>query len=732
MTEPDTAAKPAWNEPRGLLAATLWAVGAAILVRAVGAPGAALALGTAAWLTSARSHAGPWIAAVPAALAAIDLPQEETPAATRRGPVRIDAEIVDVRPGDRHSADTLLRLRSRDGRTAPVLCAVQGELAVLPGDRVVGTARAGGGDRLFLHALAEALHVEPGAPTFARVAERCRRALEASLLAALPDESGVLLCHLVLGRGPPLPADLVAAHRDTGLTHLLAVSGAHASMLACLLALAFGVFAGRRPSSSRPFRWFCVVFLLVYSAITGMDPPVFRALVAFSMVLFAHSRGRRVSVCAALSAPALLTALCAPGDLFGASFCLSYAAVLGLALSGALRARSWRERFVRAPLVGSVWATLLTMPLTLVYFGQVAPWTILATPLLAPVVAGMLALGLVVSCAGLVSASVAAAGAAPLHALTSAYTGAVRATAELPWAPIQALGRPDPWLLGVCAAVGLSLLVARTGRASVAALCALLAVPHFIPAAAATPRLELSAVGHGQACVAHTPDQRRVVVDCGNLGRGSLAARRVLEGLGSHRTIDLLVVTHAHHDHYAGVSMLLRQCRVVRAAMPDELLESDLGLALVAHGAELLGIPMGNVRHFGPGVHVSRPDVTADDVNDHGLWVWLNLGTFTALLTGDALEHGVAAWIAGPHARRADVLVVPHHGRANERLAELLGVVQPRLALVSNASEPGWTAQARAARHAGVRVLETGRVGGVRIDAGPPVRIHTEKSLRLR
>ena len=60
---------------------------------------------------------------------------------------------------------------------------------------------------------------------------------------------GPLVCTLVLGNGTRLPQDLQQSHRATGLSHLLAVSGAHAAMLAWLLGLQ--PFGGGRASQVR-------------------------------------------------------------------------------------------------------------------------------------------------------------------------------------------------------------------------------------------------------------------------------------------------------------------------------------------------------------------------------------------------------------------------------------------------------------------------------------------------
>ncbi|HLU40274.1 MAG TPA: ComEC/Rec2 family competence protein, partial [Planctomycetota bacterium] len=572
----------------------------AIAPQFLGLPGVALA--ALPLLVAAVRGRGldPSCLALPVALCAFD-PQAAPPDPPPPGPARLDGVVVSRLVVDDLRGD--VRCVLARGR-ARVLAVFPRGTRLRPGDEVCALATLGSGDGRMPVA-----KVPPGGVVYVRptrsfvaAAESIRLALHAALVDALPGREGRVLAQLVLGHGGEVDAEVADAHRATGLSHLLAVSGAHVSLLAAMLG-ALVSLGGRR---HRP-PWIVLGTVAVYGTITGLDPPVVRALVAFTLLVLARRSGRRLPVLAALAAPAILTALLAPADTLGASFALSYAAVAGLALAPLPGPGASRRRALACALLASAWATLTTAPITLHLFGQLAPWTILATPVLAPLVAVLLALGIAVAALGALDQPVALP-AAVLGALARAYLAAVEGLAELPGAPVLATTKPPALALVGCAAVGLAALRAWPDRRGVAAACLALCVPHFAPCPDRAPRgLHVLDVGHGQACLLRLPGGAVALVDCGSLNRPARAAHAVARALAPGRRLDLVVLTHADADHTNGLPMLLRRVRVATLAVPDDLATAALRQAAMRAGARLVPLAPGADVELLAGVRVTRP-----------------------------------------------------------------------------------------------------------------------------
>ena len=675
-----------------------------------------------------------------------------------RGPTRFDGIVrdrVQRRPGP--GGQELLFVVSR-GATKILCIAPASRIGTrpMPGDRVRGIGRHTGhrslrpGAPLLPAVRATSFQCTPrdaALPSLNRLAALAQHGLEAGLREHMPPRVLGLISSLVLGAGPAMPNPLIRAHRATGLTHLLAVSGAHAAMLAWLLAVPF---AGMGSARQRPgYRVVCASILLIYGAITGLEAPMFRAVAAYLLALSAGRSGRRVSTSAALLAPALLTAIATPHMLFTASFCLSYAAVLGLALSGAfgnaghdMPHGGWFRTWIGAPMRASLWATAFTAPCTLFLFGQIAPCTVVATPFLAPLVAMILAVGLLVGCLSWICPPLAALCSWPAAIAADWYSNVVIALDYLPGTPVLATAAPSGWTLGAfvafgamtCGAVRLSKRRWRTGlfAASLTVCAAWFVTPPSL--SCADPDVTVLAVGHGAAVLSRIERPEKspllVAVDCGSIGRPARAARAMTRALLARgtRQLDWLVLTHSDSDHVGGVPDLVERVHVQHAVMPEHLRGSRAARTLAAHGTHCRFLLPGTEFAPCPSVRIKAPDLPATaSSNERSLWVWLQprptpqdhrAGADTVLITGDAGEAAVETMVAMDRADPADVLVLPHHGRVHHRIEMLLTASLARAAIASTGDRSP-TAQTTIARAAGVRVWQTGAVGNIRVAATP-------------
>lgn len=249
---------------------------------------------------------------------------------------------------------------------------------------------------------------------FQRGAVAARLRLEAALRGALPARDAALLAGLLFGTRSDLPEDVKQAFQESGVVHLLAVSGGNVAMI-LLPFIWFLRRLGVRPrwagAAGIPLVWF-FVFL------TGAGPSVMRAGLMATLVLLGDLLQRERNALNTLGAAAVILLLIQPGMLFDIGFQLSVSATLGIMLfarriQGWLEPRAqaiWGERLGAALAAGlsvTFAAQLVVEPISLFHFGALAPIAPIANLIVGLFLEPLVWVGTAVALVGLVLMPVA-------------------------------------------------------------------------------------------------------------------------------------------------------------------------------------------------------------------------------------------------------------------------------------------------------------------------------------
>lgn len=182
-----------------------------------------------------------------------------------------------------------------------------------------------------------------------------------SLFPAAPGEAK----GMILGDTSDIDDEMLTAFRNTGIAHLLAVSGLHVSLLAAAFSLLFRRNAWVRFAA-------VALFCALYAAITAFSPPVVRSGIMLCVGLLAFPLKRRLDAVSSLSAAFLLILLYNPYSLWNAGFQLSFVAVLSMILLAPLFQRPLARLGSGASgLIGASVAVVVgTLPTSAYFFGQ--------------------------------------------------------------------------------------------------------------------------------------------------------------------------------------------------------------------------------------------------------------------------------------------------------------------------------------------------------------------------
>ncbi|MEL7608224.1 MAG: ComEC/Rec2 family competence protein [Bacillota bacterium] len=256
-----------------------------------------------------------------------------------------------------------------------------------------------------------------------------KQSLAKNIRALFPSNYG-LIEGILLGDTDGISDADIAAFRDTGTAHLLAVSGLNISIFAVGLA-----FLLRRTKAL----WRLLIigaFLLVYCMVTGFAASIVRASVMAMNFLIASALGRRNDLPTSLAAAGLIILCANPFELFSAGFQLSFAAVAAMLMLYEPLMKLFSPLYLplRQNFSVSLSAALGTLPIGLLQFHRIALIGIFANLIVVPVASIVLFVALGAVLIGYVSMAAASPVAAGASLLVDGMRAVIRLFAEIPGA----------------------------------------------------------------------------------------------------------------------------------------------------------------------------------------------------------------------------------------------------------------------------------------------------------
>ena len=179
---------------------------------------------------------------------------------------------------------------------------------------------------------------------------------------------------LLIGYKDDLDKQLVQSYINTGVVHIIAISGMHLGIIYGIL-----LFLTRPLKKKKQLLWVQSLIILsglwIFSILTGAQPSILRSAVIFSCLVLAEPLSRRTSAYNSLALSAFLLLCYDPFWLWDPGFLLSYAAVSSIVL---FFKPIYNLVYFPNKLLNSVWkliavslsAQLLPFPVSIYFFHQ--------------------------------------------------------------------------------------------------------------------------------------------------------------------------------------------------------------------------------------------------------------------------------------------------------------------------------------------------------------------------
>lgn len=580
------------------------------------------------------------------------------------------------------------------------------------------------------------------------------------------DACGVIVT-MVLGDKALLLAETKQLYQTAGLSHAMAISGLHISIIGMNLyhflrrrGLGFtiaGVTAG--------------TLIFLYGIMVGMGTSVQRSVGMFALLLFAQIIGRSYDSLNALGVMAVVLLWKNPFLLWDAGFQFSFAAIIGVTWLGRCvsfedspHRKVWEKIFVSGA------AQMATLPLVAWNYYEIPLYALLVNLIVLPLMGSVLGLGIAGGFAGLVSMKAGGVILFCCEKILLLIRKTCAVCARLPHSMII-VGRPKLWQV-VCyyiVLMALALLAYRrkqcvvpkkvgkvqeqkkNGMRILAVVFGLLVILFF--SVSRGFEIDILDVGQGDAAFLRTEDGYTVFVDGGSSSINRVGIYRILPFLKYNgvKKIDFWIVSHTDEDHISGLQEILAEGYPIdRLVFAKGMVQDEVYRELIElteeNGTQILYLTAGDTLHLGNArIHVLYPEagtsayaVGQSDAVEKGTWeidknasslVFLyEEDDFSAVFTGDIGNEqeeelckilGEAYDTGRITDKSLELYKAAHHGSKNSNSAEWLMKLRPEVSTVSCAKKNSYGHPAKEAvlhmQEAGSKVFYTMESGQIRL-----------------
>lgn len=518
---------------------------------------------------------------------------------------------------------------------------------------------------------------------------------------------------MVLGEKSELDSETKNLYQKNGISHLLAISGLHISLIGMGLYRILRRLTGYYLPSGIP----TILLITAYGWMTGASVSALRAVIMCTLMVAADLVGRSYDMLTAMGVAAIVLLVPSPLNSRQSGFLLSFGAVLGIALLLPL----WRlyrpkqGRLVQALSV-SLSVLAVTFPVLLCAFSEYSPYSTLLNLLVIPLMSVLMAAAVFCGLTGLLSLGAARVLALPCRLILLFYRKMGELCLMLPGS-VLTIGTPPRWKIVLyysMLCMALCLLYRekrrkkysrkpeeyRPGRGILVLSGALLAVPLLLICTRVHTELQITMldVGQGDGIFIRSADGTTFLMDGGSTGVSSVGTYRILpylkyEGVGR---LDYLMISHMDSDHISSIEELLADSMtpggidIGTAVLPginekDEAYE-EMEALLAEAGVEILYMKTGDVlasEELSLTCLWPSPSAHSDDRNELSLVLLAEYQDFDMLLTGDIGEETEKALLETGLLSQVEVLKTAHHGSRYSTSVEFLDVVCPTVSLIS-------------------------------------------------
>ena len=522
----------------------------------------------------------------------------------------------------------------------------------------------------------------------------------------LPKEKSGILSAMIIGDKNNLEQDIKELYQQHGISHILAISGLHVSLIGMSL---YNILKkiGLKTNISV---FLSISIIYSYGILTNFSVSTNRAVVMLLILLIAKVIGRTYDLLSAASLSALIILMQNPLEILSAGFLLSFGAILGIGLIYPTfsKLNKTENKIIKGlidSLLISISIQIMTLPVLLFFFFEISTYSILLNIILLPFVSIIITFGIIAAALGVIYFPLARFFLGVVYYLFEFYENVLNIANHFPKNSLL-IGRPKREIIITYYVVLILYILLnywKKNKYSHALLPLLLIL--FIPSLNNNFELVFLDVGQGDSIFLETSNGSRCLFDGGSADVKEVGKYRIEPFLKSKgvKELDYVFISHFDKDHVNGIIELMdtANLKIKTLVLPysyknysydSEIFEDELFKECTRLATEkeikILYMKEGDfiksdeilIRCLHP---VDR--VSYSSKNENSMVLDVCYKEFNVLLTGDVEGKGEMLLYEALYDDKAeyDVLKVAHHGSNSSSSKDFLSLTKPKISLIS-------------------------------------------------
>lgn len=543
----------------------------------------------------------------------------------------------------------------------------------------------------------------------------------------LPARQAAVISGITIGEKSGLDSYIQKIFVDAGVMHVLVVSGSNVAFVSIIF---FWIFRNIFRLKKKTAYTLLLPIILVYTMIVGANPPVVRASIMTAIVIVSMLLSRNPDVYQGIFLAALIILIYNPLTLFESGFQMSFAATIGIIYLFPKFKNLMKMHKLPAPIIWllsifivSLSAQIAVAPLMAYYFNKVSLIAVISNLVILPMIGVLLASGFSLYISSFMGIQILSIAAKITGIFISATTTMVDFFANIPYSTVMTAPPTVFFMIFYyTAAAGIPKFKNYLWKPAVIASSCILLILFAVNTFPSKKPFSVTFidVGLGDAVYCEYPNGLNMLIDGGGswdpaalYDIGETVVSPVILNRG-RTSIDTVVLTHPHINHYQGLIAVAENFRVHKFITVEEESSEDeykeLTAMLKKKSIYIEKIKKGEDFENGPvQIKILNPEKITQNSDRNSLVMKMVYDNFSILFCGDSprITQNILTETAG----ELTVLLVPGHGK-KLLMRDFLLKISPEFAIISTDKPSPMVLE----QLAGCRVFSTSDSGAITVE----------------